>query len=104
MTIQENSNESNKVNRLSRIQESSFYVGSENRLQEVEDFDDSKKVEKEIDKIRLHLKNYLQLDNVSFLFGAGTSIHLGSESIQYIPSKLLDEFNTVDEGKKSLSY
>lgn len=86
-------------NKLSRIQKSSFFVGSENRLEKINDFNDSKKIEKELDKIRLHLKNYLQLDNVSFLFGAGTSIHLGSESIQYIPSKLLDEFSTVENGK-----
>jgi hypothetical protein len=34
-----------------------------------------------IEKIRLLLKNYLELDNVSFLFGSGTSIHLGAVSI-----------------------
>ena len=38
-----------------------------------------------IEKIRLLLKNYLELDNVSFLFGSGTSIHLGAVSIRNFP-------------------
>src|SRR5687767_6995444 len=38
-----------------------------------------------VDKIRLLLKNYLELDNVSFLFGSGTSIHLGAVSIRNFP-------------------
>lgn len=38
-----------------------------------------------IDKIKLMLKNYLELDNVSFLFGSGTSIHLGSVAIRNFP-------------------
>lgn len=40
---------------------------------------------KVIDKIRLMLKNYLELDNVSFLFGSGTSIHLGAVAIRNFP-------------------
>ncbi|PWA07592.1 hypothetical protein DB891_14440 [Flavobacterium laiguense] len=31
------------------------------------------------------LKNYLELDNVSFLFGSGTSIHLGAVAIRNFP-------------------
>ncbi len=38
-----------------------------------------------IDKIKLMLKNYLELDNVSFLFGSGTSIHLGAIAIRNFP-------------------
>lgn len=38
-----------------------------------------------IDKIKLMLKNYLELDNVSFLFGSGTSIHLGAVVIRNFP-------------------
>ena len=38
-----------------------------------------------IDKIKLMLKNYLELDNVSFLFGSGTSIHLGAVAIRNFP-------------------
>jgi hypothetical protein len=38
----------------------------------------------------LKKKNYLQLNNISFLLGAGTSIYLGSESIQCISGKLMN--------------
>lgn len=41
-----------------------------------------------IDKIKLMLKNYLELDNVSFLFGSGTSIHLGAVAIRNFPSEV----------------
>jgi hypothetical protein len=43
---------------------------------------------KTIDKIRMMLKNYLELDNVSFLFGSGTSIHLGAVAIRNFPSEV----------------
>ncbi len=43
-----------------------------------------------IDKIRLMLKNYLELDNVSFLFGSGTSIHLGAVAIRNFPLEVED--------------
>ena len=38
-----------------------------------------------VDRVRLMLKNYLELDNVSFLFGSGSSIHLGAVSIRNFP-------------------
>ena len=40
------------------------------------------------DKIRLRIKNYLELDNVSILAGAGTSFHLGAPVIRTIPEKI----------------
>ena len=43
------------------------------------------KEENPIGKIRCMLKNYLELDNVSFLFGTGSSILIGARSIQSIP-------------------
>ncbi len=43
-----------------------------------------------IEKIRLMLKNYLELDNVSFLFGSGTSIHLGAVAIRNFPKEVED--------------
>lgn len=46
---------------------------------------DSKSQEEIIDKVRLTLKNYLELDNVSFLFGTGSSLHLGAASIRNFP-------------------
>lgn len=38
-----------------------------------------------IEKVKLMLKNYLELDNVSFLFGSGSSIHLGAVAIRNFP-------------------
>jgi hypothetical protein len=60
-----------------------IFFGSTNKLidWQAENLDQGKIVE----KIRLLLKNYLELDNVSFLFGSGTSIHLGAVSIRNFP-------------------
>lgn len=43
---------------------------------------------KVIERVKLILKNYLELDNVSFLFGTGTSIHLGAVSIRNFPKEV----------------
>lgn len=58
-----------------------IFFGSKNKL------NDWKKEKEEtiIEKVKLLLKNYLELDNVSFLFGSGTSIHLGAVSIRNFP-------------------
>ena len=48
-------------------------------------------------KIKLFLKQYLLLDNVNFLFGTGSSIHLGAETIQGIPKKVIDKIDGTDE-------
>ena len=45
---------------------------------------------KGIQKIKVLLKSYLELDNVSFLFGAGSSMNIGSVSIANIPQKIED--------------
>lgn len=60
-----------------------IYFGSTDKLSEwaSENIDQAKI----IDKIRVMFKNYLELDNVSFLFGSGTSIHLGAVSIRNFP-------------------
>lgn len=63
------------------------YIGAENRLLEWQ--------EQSLLKIRLLLKNYLELDNVSFLFGAGSSIHLGSISIADVPIKFENEIKKI---------
>lgn len=44
--------------------------------------------DKSVVKIMMILKSYLELDNVSFLFGAGSSINLGSISIANIPKEI----------------
>lgn len=79
--------------------ENKFYVGGDNWL-DTQIMNTKKKIEKiEIDKIKLYLKKYLLLDNVNFLFGTGSSIHLGAESIQGIPKQVEDfvnESNSAD--------
>lgn len=54
-----------------------------------------------IDKIKLMLKNYLELDNVSFLFGSGTSIHLGAVAIRNFPLEvetyIEEKFDLIDD-------
>ncbi|MDT0690302.1 SIR2 family protein [Salegentibacter sp. F188] len=53
-----------------------------------------------IDKIKLMLKNYLELDNVSFLFGSGTSIHLGAVAIRNFPYEVENHVVKMDEKPK----
>lgn len=50
---------------------------------------------KSVFKIMMILKSYLELDNVSFLFGAGASINLGSVSIANIPKSIEDKIKTT---------
>ena len=49
-----------------------------------------------IDKVKLMLKNYLELDNVSFLFGSGTSIHLGAVAIRNFPVEVEEYVKAKD--------
>ncbi len=44
-----------------------------------------------IESIKLKVKKYLELENVSFLFGAGSSFHLGAPVIRTIPKELKDQ-------------
>lgn len=44
-----------------------------------------------IESIKLKVKKYLELENVSFLFGAGSSFHLGAPVIRTIPQPLKDQ-------------
>lgn len=44
-----------------------------------------------IENIKLRIKKYLELENVSFLFGAGSSFHLGAPVIRTIPTELKDQ-------------
>lgn len=48
-------------------------------------------------QVREKIKNYLQLDNVSFLFGTGSSIHLGAASIQNIPEQVEEDIAETDD-------
>ena len=60
-----------------------IYFGGEDKLQTWKE--DGLNENQIIQKVKLMLKNYLELDNVSFLFGTGTSIHLGAASIRNFP-------------------
>ena len=71
-----------------------IYIGREDRLTQwagiAEKVYEPKELAEEhisklVAKIKELIKNYLQLDNVNFLFGTGASIHLGAASIQNLP-------------------
>lgn len=51
-------------------------------------------IDKEIEKNKLRVKKYLELENVSFLFGAGASFHLGAPIIREIPVPLKEQCQT----------
>lgn len=46
-----------------------------------------------IQELRIKIKKYLELENVSFLLGAGTSFHLGAPIIRRV--KACNGFTTV---------
>lgn len=50
--------------------------------------------ENPIGRIRCMLKNYLELDNVNFLFGTGSSLIIGARSIQSIPCAIEETIKT----------
>lgn len=52
---------------------------------------------KVVHKVKELIKNYLQLDHVNFLFGTGSSIHLGAASIQNIPSEAEHDIMTSED-------
>ena len=56
-----------------------FFVGGDDWI---ENKKESIKKEKYKSTIKLFLKKYLLLDNVNFLFGTGSSIHLGAETVK----------------------
>ncbi len=94
------------------IKENHVYIGNSDKALEwagIIDIDKETNEEQRnnlITHIREKIKNYLQLDNVSFLFGTGSSIHLGAAGIQNIPSQVekdiaaLDEENVKEDFKK----
>lgn len=77
------------------VEDNNIFIGGANVLPEWGKFaDDSKSLSEEqqkegrsnvIERIQKMFRDYLELDNVSFLFGTGSSIHLGAASIQNIP-------------------
>ena len=92
-----------------RLQDNHLYVGNNDRLPQwtnMPNDEDGGKKElspenegKIIEKTRELIKNYLQLDSVNFLFGTGSSIHLGAASIQNIPKQAEEDIaNSGDKG------
>ncbi|WP_222599249.1 SIR2 family protein [Aquibacillus kalidii] len=76
-------------NDFEMLKRSKLFVGSKDWVHEfLNENPNNKSAEKLIDKIRLMLKNYLQLDNVNFLFGTGSSLHLGTTSIRNFPKQI----------------
>jgi hypothetical protein len=77
-----------------------IFIGNINKLPEWTEEDEHQ--EKALEKVKLMLKNYLELDNVSFLFGSGSSIHLGAVAIRNFPTEVegyLKDKTGHEEGK-----
>ena len=74
-------------NNLFNIENNKVFIGNSDKLTEWLKTDDDDQ-EKAIERIKLLIKNYLELDNVSFLFGSGSSIHLGAVSIRNFPAEI----------------
>lgn len=90
--------------------ENHIYIGKEDKLNSWlghKDNDLNKELTEEektrvVYKVKELIKNYLQLDHVNFLFGTGSSIHLGAASIQNIPYEAeTDIMDSEDEQLKS---
>lgn len=76
-----------------KIRDNHVYVGNADKaiewsgFQQIDDISEATEQEKAklVTQVRERIKNYLQLDHVNFLFGTGSSIHLGAAGIQNIP-------------------
>lgn len=84
-------------NKLFDSNENKAFVGNTDKLAEWLKTDDGNQA-KALERIKLLIKNYLELDNVSFLFGSGSSIHLGAVSIRNFPVEVEKYINTKEEG------
>lgn len=84
------------------------YIGNIDRLSQwagltdIEDPNDELKdecLQRVVNKVRELIKNYLQLDSVNFLFGTGSSIHLGAASIQNIPKQAEKDIENSEDNE-----
>ncbi len=75
--------EEKEKNAIFDITKNKLFFGNIDKLHDWNDGEISQA--KIIGKVKMTLKNYMELDNVSFLFGSGTSIHLGAVSIRNFP-------------------
>ncbi|PTL27239.1 hypothetical protein C3V39_09570 [Prevotella sp. oral taxon 820] len=78
--------EEKEKNAIFDITKNRVFFGSIDKLQDWNDGEISQA--KIIEKVKMTLKNYMELDNVSFLFGSGTSIHLGQFLLETFLLKL----------------
>ncbi len=85
-----------EASKLFDSNENKAFVGNTDKLAEWLRTDDDNQ-EKALERIKLLIKNYLELDNVSFLFGSGSSIHLGAFSIRNFPVEVEKYINTKGE-------
>ena len=91
-----------------KIRDNHVYVGNTDKaiewsgFQQIDDTSEATEQEKDklITQVRETIKNYLQLDHVNFLFGTGSSIHLGAAGIQNIPLQV--EKDIQDSGDDDL--
>lgn len=92
-----------------KIRKNHVYVGNTDKAIEWSGFhevDESSEATNEekiklVAQVRERIKNYLQLDHVNFLFGTGSSIHLGAAGIQSIPLQVeKDIMESGDAGLK----
>ncbi len=92
--------------KIEKFKTSKFYIGNVEQIVEKEQLDNEgnfdlkeseKLFKKEVDKIKLLLKKHLELDNVSFLFGTGSSMLLNAVSIRDIPKKIEEKINSTSD-------
>lgn len=92
--------------KIEKFKTSKFYIGNVKQIVEKEQLDNEgnfdlkeseKLFKKEVDKIKLLLKKHLELDNVSFLFGTGSSMLLNAVSIRDIPKKIEEKINSTSD-------
>lgn len=92
--------------KMKKFKTSKFYIGSVEQILEKEKLDNDGNVDlkeseklfkKEVDKIKLLLKKHLELDNVSFLFGTGSSMLLNAVSIRDIPKEIEEKIKSTSD-------
>lgn len=88
--------------KLFESNDNKVFIGNNDKLTEWLKTDDDNQ-EKTLERIKLLIKNYLELDNVSFLFGSGSSIHLGAVSIRNFPVEV-EEYIKIKEENISTEF
>lgn len=90
-----------------KIRKNHVYVGNTDKaiewsgFNEIDESSEATNEEKNklVAQVRERIKNYLQLDHVNFLFGTGSSIHLGAAGIQSIPLQVEKDIMESDDAE-----